>query len=200
VQSRKTKIYTKTGDEGSTALVTGKRVGKENQRLSAYGTLDELNAAIGILQSLLTAEVGIANQSSTKDKSEIQNDLRWIQNVLFNIGSQLACDNESLLKQLPPVKDSHVLALEERIDQWEQSLHPLTQFILPGGVLFAAQAHMARTICRRGEREVISLHREFPQPNLILKYLNRLSDYLFVLSRYFNHICQAREVTWDKDI
>ncbi len=165
------KIYTKTGDDGTTGLVGGSRVKKYDVRLEAYGTVDELNAAIGLIRSY-------------KLPADAENYLLEIQNKLFNIGSRLASDEKgnAFTEKLSITKD-HISFLEKAIDKMEEDLPELTHFILPGGDLAAAQCHVARTVCRRAERRILEFSElEKVQPE-IKKYINRLSDFLFVLAR-----------------
>lgn len=165
------KIYTKTGDDGSTGLVGGSRVKKYDVRLEAYGTVDELNAAIGVIRSF-------------KVLQEISDQLVEIQNKLFNIGSRLASDEkgDEFTKKLS-ITEKHILFLENAIDEMEEELPELTHFILPGGDLAAAQCHVARTVCRRAERRILEFAEIDNVEPEILKYINRLSDFLFVLAR-----------------
>lgn len=178
------KIYTKTGDDGTTGLVGGSRVKKYDVRLEAYGTVDELNAAIGVIRSYKLPE----------DVSDI---LVEIQNKLFNIGSRLASDErgEEFTKKLS-VTEEHISYLEKAIDEMEEELPELTHFILPGGDLAAAQCHVARTVCRRAERRILEFaENEKVQPE-ILKYINRLSDFLFVLARKLSANSGIEEKPW----
>jgi cob(I)alamin adenosyltransferase len=177
------KIYTKTGDKGSTSLVAGTRISKAHIRIEAYGCVDELNAHIGLL-----ADLG-------KD-SEWNSVLNQIQNELFVVGSQLANDSEDMKKHLPPLNLDIIGNLENEIDVYTKILPELKHFILPGGAVIVSQAHLARTVCRRAEREVIKLsEQETIDPDLIV-FLNRLSDYLFVLSRFIAHENKVSEKTW----
>ncbi len=178
------KIYTKTGDDGTTGLVGGSRVKKYDLRLESYGTVDELNASIGVIRSY-----GI--DPTAKDL------LLKIQHKLFNIGSRLASDEkgQEFTAQLV-VKTEDIEVLEKAIDAYHETLPELRNFILPGGELSAAQCHIARTICRRAERRIVEFAEQTPvQPELI-KYINRLSDYLFVLARKLAHDKGIDETTW----
>jgi cob(I)alamin adenosyltransferase len=179
------KIYTKTGDKGKTSLIGGTKVPKSHIRINAYGTVDELNACIGLLRDLLTDE----------HSREL---LREIQDRLFTIGSALACDpqKETLMK-IPDLNESDILLLENEIDAMNSKLPEMKFFILPGGHVTASTAHICRTVCRRAERLVVELDDEEPlnQP-LIIKYLNRLSDYLFVLARWIGQLLGAEEIPW----
>lgn len=169
--TKKNRIYTKTGDDGTTGLVGGTRVNKYDLRLEAYGTVDELNAAIGLLRSYNIA-------AGLKDK------LEEIQNKLFNIGSRLASDEkgDEFTSRLS-ITSEHLAFLENSIDEMEEELPELRQFILPGGEPASAQCHVARTICRRAERRILEFSLKSPVETGILHYMNRLSDFLFVMSR-----------------
>ena len=173
------KIYTKTGDKGETSLLGGTRVSKAHQKIEAYGTVDELNSSIGVLRSFTDLE------SET---------LSEVQHVLFNIGSLLATEREVNF-ELPSIDSSDVERLERSIDQMNEGLEPLRNFILPGGSKAAGFAHMSRTICRRAERRVVVLEQLDPQ---IVHFLNRLSDYLFVLSRAILKSEGQSEINWKK--
>ena len=174
------KIYTKTGDKGTTSLVGGMRVSKTHVRLEAYGTLDELNAHLGVLTTYLTEESDLGN-------------VRWIQNRLFVIGTLLATDDVASLQiKLPQLVDTDVCQLEQMIDCVQADLPPLHSFVLPGGTRGSAVAHVCRTICRRTERRVLSMIEEgCLVSEQICSFLNRLSDYLFVLSRKINQLANC---------
>jgi len=181
------KIYTKTGDDGTTGLVGGTRVKKFDIRIEAYGTIDELNASIGVLRS--------HNLSTDVTKLLVQ-----IQNKLFNIGSSLASDEkgEAITSNLNITKEN-VKVLELAIDKFEMNLPELAHFILPGGHITVAQCHVARTICRRAERRIVEFSEQnIVQPELI-KYINRLSDLLFVLARKLAFEKNVEEENWQKD-
>jgi len=171
------KVYTKTGDEGETSLLSGGRVGKDHPRIEAYGTIDELNSVLGLLATESLPD-GIVER------------LQGVQSALFSIGSSLA-DPES--KQTPDESDWAVEPLEGWIDAMEESLDELRAFILPGGCRGAALAHVARTVCRRAERRVLSIGEVHPG---IVPYLNRLSDALFVLARFLNARVGIAEDEW----
>lgn len=181
---QKTKIYTKTGDDGTTSLVGGTRVNKVDVRIEAYGTVDELNAAVGVVRSFQMPE-------------ELKAMLEEVQNKLFNIGSRLASDEkgDAYTSKLS-VTASHLQYLEECIDMMEKELPELTRFILPGGDLASAYCHVARTVCRRAERRILefSMHQNV-QPEIII-YVNRLSDFLFVFARKLSHQNGVEEKTW----
>lgn len=176
------KIYTKTGDKGKTSLFGNARVDKDDIRIEAYGTVDELNTFIG----LLIEKIGIES---------FQNDLRVVQSKLFDIGSNLAADPNFDYK-LPEIKSSDSLFLEQSIDKMNASLEALKTFILPGGSEANAIAHICRTVCRRSERRVVSLSKVADVEAEIIIYLNRLSDYFFVLSRYLLKQTGASEIPW----
>lgn len=188
----KAKIYTKTGDKGQTSLVGGTRVRKTHSRLEAYGTIDELNSALGMVRAQLTVD-GLEGFSG-----EIEASLQVIQNSLFDIGSHLACEDEKIRGTLPRLPADALSALEKQMDTWETELPPLKNFILPGGCAPAAQAHVARTVCRRAERLVVRLGDEVPVEAEIVVYLNRLSDWLFLLAREFNWRLKIQDILWSK--
>jgi cob(I)alamin adenosyltransferase len=178
------KIYTKTGDDGSTGLLGGTRVKKYDVRLEAYGTVDELNAAIGVIRSY--------NIPENLGKMLVE-----IQNKLFNIGSRLASDKkgEEFTKKLS-ITENHISFLEKAIDEMEEELPELTHFILPGGDLSAAQCHVARTVCRRAERRILEFSETEKVEPETLKYMNRLSDFLFVLARKLTANSGVEEKPW----
>lgn len=184
------KIYTKTGDKGETSLVDGGRVKKTHPRVEAYGTVDELNSTLGICVSLLTEGKELSEKIQTKTLIKIQNDL-------FNLGSHLACSKTEVKAKLPTVNESDISLLEREMDQMTKELPPLKEFILPGGHPLSSNLHLARTICRRAERRVVDLAEE--QSELLsIQFLNRLSDYLFVLARYVNFKAGLNDITWKK--
>jgi cob(I)alamin adenosyltransferase len=181
---RLTRIYTKTGDEGMTGLGGGRRVPKDSPRVRAYGTVDELNSAIGVALAL-----GLHERLATE--------LGSIQNELFDLGSDLCWpEDDERRARIPTVQPKHVERLERLIDEFNEVVGPLTNFLLPGGSPGAAQLHLARTVCRRAEREAITLSREESIGELVLPYLNRLSDALFVMARFENHERGADEPLW----
>jgi cob(I)alamin adenosyltransferase len=177
------KIYTKTGDKGLTSLIGGTRLLKSEDRINAYGTVDELNSYIGLLR----------DQEANKNKKDI---LKEIQDRLFTIGSILASDPEKSKMKIPDLLTEDIKLLENKIDEMENQLRPLKEFVLPGGHESVSFCHIARCICRRAERLVVSLQQKEFVPELIIAYLNRLSDYLFVLSRMMCKELNAEEVTW----
>lgn len=177
------KIYTRKGDKGQTGLLGGTRVPKDDLRIEAYGTLDELNAWIGIL----------ASRNETADFHET---LKMIQHHLFVIGSHLANDPEKSAFKLPGLPAEAIPQLEAEMDKMEASVPALKNFILPGGHPVNAEAHLARTVCRRAERRAVSLNRQSPLDETLIRYLNRLSDWLFMLARYVSHQTGTEEVPW----
>lgn len=179
------KIYTKTGDKGTTSLVGGTRVPKTHIRLEAYGTVDELNSHLGLLVTYLLDE---------KDKAF----LRQVQDRLFAVGSHLATDREKTeLKAASVISPEHVEMVEREIDRLDTLLPPLSAFILPGGSRGAAVCHICRTVCRRAERRILALAEQVEISSELLAYVNRLSDYLFVLSRKMNQDEKKEEIFWD---
>jgi cob(I)alamin adenosyltransferase len=183
------KIYTKTGDDGSTGLIGGGRVAKSNGRIDCIGAVDELNAAIG----------WAAVQARPPHHALAEN-LQTVQNDLFVIGSHLAVPEATAVpKHLPPIDESIVARLEMQIDAAETELEPLRNFILPGGCELAARLHLARTICRRAERRLVTFAEDRPMPPLIVTFLNRLSDWLFVQARLANRRASVADIPWKKD-
>ncbi len=177
------KIYTKTGDRGETSLFAGGRVRKDNIRVEAYGTVDELNSVLGLARSYPLPE-------------QAQTWLEAVQNVLFVVGADLATPMDSSPKWLVRLDDQPVLALENAIDQMDEELPRMTAFILPGGVTAAAALHVARTVCRRAERICVTLSAEETINPNVLVYLNRLSDFLFTLARWVNLKAGETETKW----
>jgi cob(I)alamin adenosyltransferase len=178
------KIYTKTGDAGETGLFGGARVSKASLRVDAYGQVDELNSAIG------WARVQVSD-------SEIDGLLNQIQNELFEVGAELGSTTERKQKSaIPLIEEDQVQALERAIDRYEQGPPPLTTFVLPGGGESAARFHLARCICRRAERSLVALATQDDLRGELFRYLNRLSDLLFVLARYRNHQAGVSDIPW----
>lgn len=179
------KIYTKTGDKGTTSLIGGTKVSKSHIRIESYGTIDELNSFIGLCGDCI------------KDKHS-KDVLKEIQDRLFTIGSSLACDpdKEPMLK-LPDLKETDIAFLEQQIDTMNEVLPPMKSFILPGGDVAVSNLHVARCVCRRAERLCVAMQ----ENNLfidatVIKYINRLSDYLFILARYIAKLHNAEEIAW----
>ena len=178
------KIYTKTGDKGTTALFTGTRVPKHHIRIESYGTIDELNSFLGLLR----------DQEMDAHSKEM---LALIQEKLFTVGSILATEpkKDKRLK-IPRIGDADIEVLEKEMDQMNEELPEMTHFILPGGHTTVSYCHIARTVCRRAERMISYLHENEPVPDTLLSYINRLSDYLFVLARKLSKDLKAQEVKW----
>lgn len=189
------KIYTKNGDKGQTQLFGGTAVRKDDDRLSAYGTLDELNSQIGLICAWIDHEKSESSAEKTLDV-EIRDILAHLQNDLFNIGSHLALGDEKLKKHLPPLSQLRPEILETEIDRMDEQLPPLKNFIMPGGSILSAQIHIARTVARRAEREIVKI--EPTVPSEIIVFMNRLSDYLFVVARRVNQIKKNPELEWRK--
>ena len=180
----KSNLYTKSGDKGTTSLIDGTRTSKDHPRVDAYGDIDELSSALGFVVS-------------AKDcPEEICSELRHIQNIMFDIGSYLATPYDEKEPRQIQGLDAEVEKLEGWIDSLDERTPKIRSFILPGGSEESSRCHMARTICRRAERKVISLSREHPVDSVLLSYLNRLSDYLFIAARYLNFITGVEEVVW----
>ena len=179
------KIYTKTGDLGKTSLIGGTKVPKSNLRIETYGTVDELNSYIGLVTDLCPDEHSKIILKETQDR-------------LFTIGSSLACDPDKEPKfKIPDLKETDVLLLENEMDTMNETLEPMKFFVLPGGHIAVSHTHIARCICRRAERLCVNMqeHELFIDP-LVIKYINRLSDYLFVLARFTGHLLKVEEVPW----
>tara|TARA_R110001592_G_scaffold219477_1_gene473747 strand:+ start:138006 stop:138554 length:549 start_codon:yes stop_codon:yes gene_type:complete len=177
------KIYTKGGDQGETSLIGGARVLKNHSRIEAYGTIDELNAIIGIVRD--------SSQNASADEQ-----LEAVQNILFSIGSALAAADGHKM-QLPDFEETAIEDLEKAIDQMNEELEPLRNFILPGGDLASSYCHLARTVCRRAERKVVAMQQELQVEPKIVKYLNRLSDYFFTLGRFYTKLNSGKETLWN---
>ncbi|RTQ50122.1 cob(I)yrinic acid a,c-diamide adenosyltransferase [Hymenobacter gummosus] len=177
------KIYTRTGDQGLTSLIGGTRVPKSSLRIEAYGTVDELNSWLGMVRD---QDVNHPHRAL----------LKHVQDRLFTVGATLASDPERSRMQLPDLLDADVSELEQEMDRMNEVLPELRNFILPGGHPAVSQAHVARCVCRRAERLVIALREDSFVPELVVQYLNRLSDYLFVLARWMGHALGAEEVAW----
>lgn len=187
------KIYTKTGDTGETALIGGQRTSKADMRIQAIGAIDELNASLGYLHSMLPISF-----------DDVAADILHIQHRLFDIGAILANISEKKGRSVavPELSAQQVAWLEKRIDHYDKDLTQLTAFILPGGTTGAAQAHIARAICRRAERQLVEVQQQYKDslPATVLKYINRLSDYLFTIARIANRRNQTADIVWQKDI
>ena len=177
------KIYTKTGDQGKTSLLGGTRVLKSNDRINAYGTVDEFNSFLGLVSDL---------DSDEKRKIFIRN----IQSRLFTVGSSLAAENDRAKDFKPDLTEDDIFVLEKSIDEMNEILPVMKNFIIPGGHQLVSTTHIARTICRRAERLVIQLSESEEIEEIIIRYLNRLSDYLFVLARMQGHELKIEEIPW----
>ena len=179
------KIYTKTGDAGKTSLIGGTKVSKSHLRIDSYGTVDELNSFIGLLSDHITHL-----HSKTV--------LKEIQDRLFTIGSSLACDPDKEPKmKIPDLKEEDIVLLENEMDRMDETLPEMKSFILPGGHIAVSTAHVVRCVCRRAERICVNMkEQDIFVDALVIKYLNRLSDYLFILSRYIGHLLGAEEIPW----
>ncbi|NOY25725.1 MAG: cob(I)yrinic acid a,c-diamide adenosyltransferase [Oligoflexia bacterium] len=195
---RITKVYTRTGDRGLTRLVGGQQVHKDDDRINAYGTVDELNSVVGLARTF-------ANRSTAQPQAVQRLDtmMHRIQNDLFNVGADLATLPQDRFKGMVLLEDADVARLERWIDELNQDLPPLQEFILPGGGPVGAFCHQARTVCRRAERELVKLLRNTEtkvelQDELPLRYLNRLSDWLFVAGRWAAHSLGEPEVLWER--
>ncbi|NIK11564.1 cob(I)yrinic acid a,c-diamide adenosyltransferase [Alkalibacillus almallahensis] len=184
------RIYTRSGDKGETSLIYGKRVKKYDIRVEAYGTCDEANSMVGIARSHLT-------EASFDGREGVIDALHQVQTILFHVGAELATPiGKEVMWQL---KQEHIDVLEKQIDEWDQALEPLNNFILPSGHPSAAALHSARTIVRRAERVVVSLEDEL-ENQLVVQYLNRLSDFLFVAARYVNQAMGGEELPLKTDV
>jgi cob(I)alamin adenosyltransferase len=188
INSNSMKIYTRTGDDGTTGLIGGSRVKKHNIRLEAYGTIDELNSYIGVIRSMQT-------------NAHTDQVLEMIQNKLFVIGANLATDESiDLIRKQLPCKKADIELLENEMDEMSKCLPELRNFILPGGGQVSSFCHVARTVCRRAERRMVELAENKEVDPLLIKFVNRLSDYLFVLSRKLNLDQNTPEILWYPEI
>lgn len=178
------KIYTKQGDKGQTSLIGGSRVPKYDDRVEAYGTIDELKSYIGIIRDL-------------SEDAEMKALMLIIQERLFTAESRVAVDSEEALQKMPSLYEKDIQLLEDKIDEMNESLPELTSFILPSGHILASHAHVARTICRRAERITLRAFQDTEVDPLVIKYLNRLSDFLFVLARKFANELGSGDVKWE---
>ncbi len=194
MKMRITKVYTRGGDKGETGLVGNQRVSKDSKRIEAYGTVDELNSVVGVARSF-NKKLGQKAAATTRLDKELQK----IQNELFIVGSDLATRLEDRWENLPLIEQHHVDELEKLIDELEEELGPLKEFILPGGSLVGAALHQARTVCRRAERVCVALRREEPIGDLVIPYLNRLGDALFVLARWSTRQEGEPECLWERE-
>lgn len=191
---RITKVYTRTGDGGSTRLAGGQQVSKDCLRVEAYGTVDELSASVGLARAMneeASQVVGAAKR--------LERDLRWVQNKLFDVGALLATAPGQTFKNMPTIRSQDTVKLERMMDRCQKDLAPLKEFILPGGGKVSATLHQARTICRRAERICVGLAKAEPLDAEIIKFLNRLSDALFVLARWVAKTQGEPEFLWERN-
>lgn len=189
---RLTKIYTKIGDGGLTLLANGKKIAKDDLRIESYGTIDELNSHIGLLRDLIKS-------SDHAETEKLDHSLYRIQNELFDLGSELATPAEALHASQVLIDTADIKILEDEIDQWNEALGPLKNFVLPGGHLANSQAHVCRTVCRRAERLLVALRRSDSSVRAETQiYINRLSDWLFVCARTVSRLFDSSEVLWDQ--
>lgn len=184
------RVYTRAGDRGKTSLIGGEKVSKAVGRIECYGTIDELNATVGMVTSFLAVE---------ESESALLPVLRRIQNELFNLGAQLATPERGRREKMPDVGEKHVATLEEECDRFNETLPELRSFVLPGGTRAAATLHLARTVCRRAERLVVALSEDAEVAPTHLTYLNRLSDAFFVFSRWLNFESGVAEPLWEPE-
>jgi cob(I)alamin adenosyltransferase len=192
---RITKVYTRTGDAGKTRLAGGQQVWKDSLRVEAYGTVDELNASIGVVR-VMNADA-IDEYSAAE---QLEEELRWVQNKLFDVGSILATAPGQTFTNMPQVAAQDVTRLEKLIDRCQKDLEPLKEFILPGGGKVSGFLHQARTVCRRAERLCVALSKAEPVDPAIIKFVNRLSDALFVLARWVAKTQGEPEFLWERDV
>ena len=181
----KSQLYTRTGDDGSTSLVYGQRVAKNCDRIEAYGTIDELSSHLGVVTS------------DPACPPEVKECLQNVQNELFNVGCYLATAvEEGTTPECKSLTEEKLTAMEKGIDELDEMTPKMKAFILPGGTALAAQAHVARTVCRRAERRILALASKEYVDYAVIRYVNRLSDYLFIASRFINHKAGVEEITW----
>ncbi len=192
---RITRVYTRTGDRGETALVGGRRVAKDSQRIEAYGTIDELNSIVGLAR--------VFNEEKLRDHDAhrfVDVVLRQIQNQLFDLGSELATPPDSYQPGMYRVGEAEIKDIERLIDECQKNLGPLKSFVLPGGGKISGYLHQCRTVCRRAEREILRLSRIEELNEWVLKYVNRLSDLFFVLSRWIGKQTGEQEYLWQRGL
>ncbi len=190
---RITRVYTRTGDRGETALVGGRRIPKDSLRIVAYGTIDELNAVLGVVRALASRETSAA-------AARLLDILKRLQNELFDLGSELATPADAEYEGMWRVSEAEVRDLEHTIDECQKDLEPLKSFVLPGGGMLGAFLHQARTVCRRAEIEILRLSRVESVSPLALGYVNRLSDLLFVLARWTAKQAGEDEFLWERGL
>jgi cob(I)alamin adenosyltransferase len=186
------KVYTKTGDQGETGLVGGERVAKDAPRIESYGTVDELQAVLGMLRAALAE-----SDREPETCQAVLHAVHRVQQDLFDLGSTLATPVKYLDRVKNPITEERIAWLETAMDAWNESLAPLRSFVLSGGGRFSALSHVARTVCRRCERVILRLSREEEVPGEVLRYINRLSDFLFVLGRHLAQAFGEEEPLWE---
>ncbi|MBX3234764.1 MAG: cob(I)yrinic acid a,c-diamide adenosyltransferase [Nitrospiraceae bacterium] len=191
---RITKVYTKTGDAGQTRLAGGQQVWKDSLRVEAYGTVDELNASVGVVRAFAAERIGRSEAVARLDR-----ELGWVQHKLFDVGSLLATAPGQSFPNMPAVTPEDVERLERLMDACQEELTPLKEFILPGGGKIGSLLHQARTVCRRAERDCVRLAREEQVDPALVVYLNRLSDALFVLARWISKALHEPELLWQRN-
>lgn len=192
---RITKVYTRTGDTGRTRLAGGQQVWKDSLRVEAFGTVDEVNASIGVVRVFNASGLGMSPEAE-----RLEADLRWIQNKLFDVGGILATAPGQMFKNMPQVTGKDVTRLEQLMDRCQKDLAPLKEFILPGGGRVSGLLHLGRTVCRRAERICVRLSREEAVDPVLIKFLNRLSDALFVLARWVSKTQGEPEFLWERTV
>ncbi len=192
---RITRVYTRTGDKGETGLVGGKRVPKDSQRIEAYGTIDELNSIVGLARTFNDEKINVSEAHRFLDVI-----LRQIQDELFDLGSELATPPDFFQEGMYRVGEREVKKIEQLIDECQKELEPLKSFVLPGGGKIGAYLHQCRTVCRRAEREILRLSRVEELSEWPLKYVNRLSDLFFVLSRWISKQTGEGEYLWQRGL
>jgi cob(I)alamin adenosyltransferase len=190
---RITKVYTKTGDKGKTRLAGGQTVWKDSVRVEAYGDVDELNSSIGVVRAFNAESIG-----THPSANRLEEELRWMQNKLFDVGGLLATAPGQTFKNMPTVTAGDVSRLEKLMDRCQKDLPPLKEFVLPGGGKISSLLHQARTICRRAERLCVRLGKEEPLDPALVRFLNRLSDTLFVLARWMLQQEGRAEILWQR--
>lgn len=200
-----TRVYTRTGDKGETALVGGKRVPKDSQRIEAYGTIDELNSIVGLArvfneERLKEGDLPVRGRMQTEAHRFLDQLLRGIQDELFDLGSDLATPSDLTYEGIYRVRDAEVKKIEQIIDECQRELGPIKSFVLPGGGRIGGYLHQCRTVCRRAEREIFRLSRVEKISEWPLRYVNRLSDLFFVLSRWAGKHLGEREYLWQRGL
>lgn len=193
---RITKVYTRTGDAGKTRLAGGQQVWKDDLRVEAYGTVDELNAMIGVVRAF---HAGAGKRRRGSASNQLDGELRWIQNKLFDLGGLLATVSGQVFPNMPKIEKEDVARLERAIDRCQADLTPLKEFILPGGGIVTSLLHQARTLCRRAERLCVRLSRQESVADRSVMFLNRLSDALFVFARWSAKLNGEPEVLWERE-